>query len=311
MVAEDNAVLWFLVGILAVLVAVPLVLRQRLRTPDPSEAPGQFATLSQGVTHYRWLGPVRGPVIVAIHGLTTPSQIWEAVAFGLGKIGYRVLVYDLYGRGFSAPVRGRQDRAFHLRQLEDLLADQGLKEDLTLMGYSMGGAIATAFAADHPHRMKRLILIAPTGIELVESPFERWTRRVPVFGDWLNAVAGAARITARLVPERLNKTEVPGIVDVQLSQLTQKGYLASVLASRRGIMNDFQDAEHRKLSKNGIPMISIWGDEDRVIPIRALGRLAEWNRVAAQETIKGAGHGLPHTHGTAIADLLRLVLREV
>jgi pimeloyl-ACP methyl ester carboxylesterase len=303
-------VFWVVIGVLAAIVAVPLVLRLRLRAPDPATAPGHFVKLSQGVTHYTWLGPTRGPVVVAIHGLTTPSRIWDAVAFGLGRIGYRVLVYDLYGRGFSAPVRGRQDRAFHLRQLEDLLADQGLTEDLTLMGYSMGGAIATAFAADNPHRMKRLILIAPTGIEMEESKFERFTRRVPLIGDWLNAVMGAARMTARLIPEKARATEVPDIVDVQLAQLAQNGFLSAVLSSRRGILNDLQEAEHRKISHDDIPVISIWGEEDTVIPLRALGRLSEWNRRAAQETVKGAGHSLPHTHGTAIADLLRSVLRE-
>jgi pimeloyl-ACP methyl ester carboxylesterase len=303
-------VFWVLIGLLAVIVAVPLVLRLRLRAPDSATAPGQLVTLSQGVTHYQWLGPVRGPVVVAIHGLTTPSRIWDSVAVGLGRIGYRVLVYDLYGRGYSAPVLGRQDAAFHLRQLDDLLADQGLNEDLTLMGYSMGGAIATAFAAANPHRMKRLILIAPSGIEMEESQFERFTRRVPLIGDWLNAVIGATRMTARLIPERVKPTEVPDIVDVQLAQLGQNGFLSAVLSSRRGILNDLQETEHRKITHDDIPVISIWGEQDTVIPLRALGRLSVWNRRAAQETIKGAGHSLPHTHGTVIAELLRSVLRE-
>jgi pimeloyl-ACP methyl ester carboxylesterase len=303
-------VFWFLLILLLAVIAVPFAMRMRLKAPDPRDAPGEFVRLSQGVTHYQWLGPVRGPVVVAIHGLTAPSQIWQAVGQGLGRIGYRVLVYDLFGRGYSAAVGGRQDRAFHLRQLEDLLADQGLNEDLTLLGYDMGGAIAAAFAADNPHRMKRLMLIAPTGIEMAESRFERFTRRVPLIGDWLNAVAGAAGMTARLVPERGRPTEVPEIVDIQTAQLARKGFLTAVLSSRRGLLNDLQEAEHRKISHDDIPVIAIWGDQDQVVPLRALGRLSAWNRQTAQETIAGADHSLPHTHGSAIAEQLRNVLRE-
>ncbi|MCX7302303.1 MAG: alpha/beta hydrolase [Rhodobacterales bacterium] len=302
--------IWILIGVVAALIAVPFVIRVRLKSPDPSLAKGEFVQLSQGVTHYRWIGPVRGPVIVAIHGLTTPSDVWDAVAHGLGRIGYRVLAYDLYGRGYSSPALGRQDRPFHLRQLEDLLADQGLNEDLTIMGYSMGGSIATAFAADHPHRMKRLILVAPAGIAMEESSFERMTRRLPVIGDWLNAVFGATRMTARILPECGKPTEVPEIVGVQLAQLRQPGFLSAVLSSRRGLLNDHQEEEHRKISRDDIPVIAIWGDQDKVIPMRAVGVLSSWNRQTVQEVIPGAGHGLPYTHGTAIAEILRNVLRE-
>lgn len=303
--------IWVVVLVLAALVAVPLVMRLRLRRPDPAVALGQFAYLSQGVTHYRWIGPVRGPVVVAIHGLSTPSPVFEAMAAGLGATGYRVLVYDLYGRGHSATVGGAQDRAFFLRQLDDLLADQGLSEDLTLIGFSMGGAIATAFAARSPDRMKRLILLAPSGIEVVEDRFDDWTRRVTVVGDWVHAVIARRRMAARLNAARAQPTEVPGIIDVQLAQLNRPGFLMAVLASRRGILAERLEAEHRKIGHDDIPVVVIWGDQDDVVPLRSLGTLAAWNRAAKQEVVKGAGHGLPHTHATDVVVLLREVLREV
>jgi len=44
-----------------------------------TENAGTFVKLSGGVTHYRLQGRADGPVIVAIHGLTTPSYVWNAV----------------------------------------------------------------------------------------------------------------------------------------------------------------------------------------------------------------------------------------
>ncbi len=298
---------WFLLIVfLAALLAVPFWMQSRLRMPDHDTAPGEFTTLSQGVTHYRWIGPVRGPVAVAIHGLTTPSPVWDRIAAGLGAIGYRVLVYDLYGRGHSDAVAGRQDLTFHLRQLEDLLADQGLEDDLTLIGYSMGGSVATGFAARHPGRVRRLILLATAGIEIVQSDFERWTARVPLLGDWLQAVAGSARMASAIASS-------PGgeaIRAVQMGELRRPGFLAAVLSSRRGLLTEQIETQVRAVGAAGVPMVAIWGERDEVVPLRALGTLSAWNRKTAQEVVPGAGHGLPHTHGDAVVDILRGVLRE-
>jgi pimeloyl-ACP methyl ester carboxylesterase len=299
---------WVLLFVLVAVVAgVPLWLRSRLRMPDPKGAPGRFAELSQGVTHYRWIGPVRGPVAVAVHGLTTPSPVWEEVAAGLGDTGYRVLVYDLYGRGFSDTAAGRQDIAFHLRQLEDLLEHEGLGDDLTVLGYSMGGSIAAAFAAAHPDRVRRVILVAPAGIEVVQGRFEAWTAKLPLLGDWLQAVAGAARMTAAIAAD----AGAGALREVQLAQLRRPGFLAAVLSSRRGALAARMEAEHRTVGAAGVPVIAIWGEKDTVVPLRALGTLSAWNRKAAQEVVAGAGHGLPHSHAAEVVEILRGVLREV
>lgn len=297
-------VLLFLV--LAGVAGVPLWLRSRLRMPDPATAPGEFADLSQGVTHYRWIGPVRGPVVVAIHGLTTPSPVWEGIAGDLGAIGYRVLVYDLYGRGHSEAVPGRQDLAFHVRQLHDLLEHLGLRDDLTVMGYSMGGSVATAFASAHPGRVRRLVLIATAGIEVVQGRFEDWTAKVPLVGDWLQAVAGAARMGAAIAAD-------PGtgaLREVQLAELRRPRFLSAVLSSRRGALAEGMEAAHRAVAAAGVPVVAIWGEKDAVVPLRALGSLSAWNRKAAQEVVPEAGHGLPHSHADEVAEILRGVLRE-
>jgi pimeloyl-ACP methyl ester carboxylesterase len=295
---------------LCALAAWPVLAERRRGLPDPGAAPGRLVRLSQGTTHFRWIGPARGPVIVAIHGIATPSPLWEALAAGLAGTGYRVLVYDLYGRGFSEAVPGRQDQAFFLRQLEDLLADQGLAEDLTLLGYSMGGVIATAFAAARPERMKRLILLAPAGIEVAEDRRTRFCREIPLLGDWLWAVTAPAGLRAAAARTRAEGSEVEGIAEVQEAELARRGFLSAVLSSRRHTLMLRQEAAHRAIGLAAIPVVALWGERDRLIPLRGLGTLAAWNRTARQEVIPGAGHGLPHTHAGAVTAILRGILRE-
>ena len=274
------------------------------------KAPGRFAKLSQGVTHYQWLGGVRGPVVVCIHGLTTPSPVWYAIAGGLAKLGYRVLVYDLYGRGFSDAPRGVQDGEFFATQLADLLDHQGLTEDVTLMGYSMGGSIATHFAAAHPNRVRRLILLASGGMWLREDKVTEASRRMSLLGDWLHAVVGARSDRQRLRRQLGQVFDVEGIIELQLAEYQSRGFLRSVLSSRCHMLNDFQEDQHRTIGREGIPVIGIWAERDEVIPLKSLGTLTQWNRSVRQEVISEADHRVGYTHAAQVVKVLRDVLRE-
>ena len=298
---------WLVLILMAIIVGFPF-LREAQRKPigeaERRGAPGGFANLSQGVTYYQWIGPVRGPIAVAIHGATVPSAIWNDVAVGLGKIGYRVLVYDLYGRGLSDAPKGAQDRAFFLRQLTDLLADQKLGQDLTLIGYTLGGAIATAFTSSYPERVKRLILLSPMGVGFKSESFARFIQLIPWFGTWFFYRHFGPQLRAGVAadPNRFSS--------VQLKELSRKGFLPAVLSTSRGMDQERQEADHRAIGRADVPVVAIWAQLDPVIPLSGLGTLAQWNRNARQEVIEGATRGLPFTHASAVLGVLKDVLRE-
>lgn len=296
--------MWFLFFAALAVVAVWPFAREAMRKPMDADArrdaPGDFVQLSQGITHYRWVGPVRGPVAVCVHGLTTPSKVWDAVANGLALMGFRVLVYDLYGRGYSDRAPGLQDQDFFLRQLEDLLDDQGITEDVTFLGYSMGGAIVSAFAARHPERVLRLILLAPAGMGHDLGKMARFTRDTPILGDWLMLLRYPAAHRQATEAERTLPTEVDGIIDYQQAELAKRGFVPAVLSSLRGILPRPLEEAHRQISREGIPVLAIWGRDDKVIPLRAMAQLTQWNRMARHEVIDGAGHGLTYTHAGAV-----------
>lgn len=303
---------WLIVALLvvAVLVAAPFMADALRKEPDYDAAPGAFADLSQGVTHYRWYGPVRGPVVVAVHGLTTPSETFDAVAKKLGALGYRVLTYDIFGRGYSANVRGKQDRRFLLRQLDDLLADQGLDDDLTILGFSMGGMVATVFAAENPHRVKRLILLASGGVRADLGRAAGVVRPQAIFGRWLYHIFGARSLHKHIDGNISEASEVPDIYEVQLAQLRRKGFRDASYDSIRGLIGEDLEPDHRKLAREGVPVVAIWADQDTIIPMSALGVMSQWNRDARQDVVAGAGHGVPYTHASKVSELLAGILRE-
>ena len=295
--------LWILLLMLALAAVLPFTdewRRKPMGAKPRSQAPGAFADLPQGLTHYSWSGPLRGPVAVCIHGLTTPSQVWGGIAEGLAGQGFRVLTYDLYGRGFSDRPAGQQDADFFCRQLEALLADQGIGQDFTLAGYSMGGAIATAFAARHPDQVRQLILIAAAGVETEPGRFASLVRHMPLLGDWLMHAIFPRAHRRGCEAERALPCSVPGLIEVQKGELGYKGFVPGVLSAMRGILARPLEAEHRALDRAGVPVLAIWGQEDGLIPVTAAGTLAQWSRLARQEVVQGAGHGLPYTHTEAV-----------
>lgn len=283
-------------------------LRPRMTRGRRKAAPGQFAALSQGVTHYRWLGAGEGPVAVCVHGLTTPSFVWGPVAEALGKMGYRVLIYDLYGRGFSDRPRGAQDSAFFIRQLDDLLEDQGIAGDVTLLGYSMGGAIASAFAARQAGRIRQLVLLAPAGLGHDLGPLADMAVKYDLFGRWMMLGFYGKSLRRATEAERGLPGPIANMVDLQIAETRMKGFAPAVLSSLRGMLDEDLETAHRSVAEAGVPVLAIWGEKDEIIPLSCRDTLAEWNPKARQEVVAGAGHTLTYTHVGAVMAALEKTL---
>ncbi len=297
-----------------ILIGIALIpfFRDRWRKPVGrrmrKSAPGSFAKLKSGTTHYRWLGRVRGPVLVCVHGLTTPSFVWDRLAPLLGNLGFRVLVYDLYGRGFSDRSRRAQTPEFFANQLEELLDHLEIRNDITLLGYSMGGVIASRFAVAHPDRLRQLVLLAPAGMLINFHPVIAWAMNWPFVGDWLFQMVFPNAFFKATEAERAKHPEVGDIIDQQQGELHRRGFLRAVLSSLRGSLRKPGPKLFKALAKLPLPVYAIWARDDQTIPIDALGQLAQWHREAVHEVIDGAGHGVPYTHPAEVAEVLATLL---
>lgn len=284
---------------LAAIVAWP-VFKESQRKPVKAirdQAPGQFAALSRGQTHYHWSGPEDGEVVVLVHGLTTPSFVWQSLIPILTAKGYPVLAYDHYGRGYSDRPRDAQDEAFFTSHLRELLTDLRIEQPITLIGYSMGGAVAAAFAAAHPEKVKQTILIAPAGMGHDLGMIAKITQYTPLIGDWLMLAFFPKSHRQGCEAERASVTStVDNVFDLQIAEQDTRGFFRSVLSSLRGILAMVLETQHRKIASSGIPVTAIWGRDDTIIPITRKDVLAGWNPDASNIVIEGAGHGLTYTH---------------
>jgi len=101
--------------------------------------------------------PGKGPAIFCIHGLTANHTCWRSMADILAP-DYRLIAYDLRGRGESDKPPKGYSLEIHAQDLWALLDNFGLKSAI-VMGHSLGAHIGLYFAARFPKRVKKLILV--------------------------------------------------------------------------------------------------------------------------------------------------------
>ena len=114
-------------------------------------------------TRYELSGPQTADALVFIHGLGLNRQIWAPYLPAFNE-RYRVLSYDLYGHGESAPPPRAPDLTVYSEQIVELLDTCGI-ERAALIGFSLGGMINRRMAMDHGERVSALAIL--------NSPHER------------------------------------------------------------------------------------------------------------------------------------------
>ncbi|MEQ9126282.1 MAG: alpha/beta hydrolase, partial [Alphaproteobacteria bacterium] len=122
--------------------------------------------LPGGQIHYQFSGPEDGPLIVMVHGYSTPGFIFDQNAAALREAGFRVLQFDHFGRGWSDRPDTAYDADFYDAELMSLLDTLGISKPVGLVGLSMGGPIVAEFAARHPQRVSKVFLFVPAGFDV-------------------------------------------------------------------------------------------------------------------------------------------------
>ena len=281
-------------------------IKKKIGEKERTNAPGNFISLSRGVLHYRWFGAETGDLVVCIHGLTTPSFVFEGLASHYANIGKRVLVYDHYGRGYSDRPTAKQDKLFFISQLNELLIKLEIKKKkFELVGYSMGGSIAAAYAAKHPDRLSKLILIASAGAGH-NLGFAAKVAKIPLFGWALFSVFFGLQHAHSARKDRNIESSVPKVVERQLNELLYKGFVPSVLASIRGILSSDNYEDHQALRDANFEIFALWGDCDTVIPISSKEIFSSWNSRINNIVFSNGSHSLPFTHALEIIDATNL-----
>lgn len=292
---------------------------------------------------YEW-GPETGRKVLLIHGISTPCVALGGIALELVGKGCRVMLFDLWGRGYSDMTDLPLDSRLYTTQILLAITSSPLPwtpGGFSLFGYSLGGGIAVDFATYFPDMVNSLILLAPAGLLRV-SPVS-WTIRV-VFNSimpdyilewWTKRRLGGGGKNKPMVKTRTgdqdnpttkeelkgNRDPVfdaapitlhkpkPGLTASAVMQWqidNHNGFIKSFMSSVRHSSIHGKKETWKKLSERNDKVIIIGGTTDAAIITKELHEDAD--AAIGQENIEwreiDAGHEFPMTEAAKVIDIV-------
>jgi pimeloyl-ACP methyl ester carboxylesterase len=268
----------------------PFVATQTLRLPD-----------GRALSVRHWPAGCGEPLVL-LHGMLDSSDGWNLVC---RQLSGTCLGFDLPGFGYSDPPP-RGSITGYARDITDGLDMLGV-DRMTLVGHSLGGAVAAAIADQMPERVRALVLLSPAGfgriplVELASLPVVRQLVGLALPYVLSNRAAVAAAyltmVTNGSWPERELLDRVTGGRRSMVDGVKQ-ATLSMTNASRRPHGLELRRARYRG------PVRVVWGDCDRLIPrAHSDGVLTAFPQ-ARIDVWPGMGH---HHARERIGDLIDLI----
>lgn len=255
-------------------------------------------------------GARTAPPLLLVHGLGQNGFTdWVPVMQPLAR-RWRVIALDLPGFGYSSQPQAKLSPTAYARVLERLLARLGVPA-LPVVGHSMGGAVALRLAADFPERVARLVLVDVAGIlhrtafgkhaTIGQLPSEGWP-------EVLKEPTSRLRDLGHIIVERVFGLPDPTAV------LRANEWLWPLLLRDRSSVNaalalmdeDFSAA----IFTLRAPTQVIWGDDDKVAPLRIGELLARRLPLAQLHVMRGVGHTPMQQAAGEFEPLLQRMLQE-
>jgi non-heme chloroperoxidase len=243
-----------------------------------------------------------GRPVVLIHGWPLSSRSWEKQLPALLEAGYRVITYDRRGFGNSSKPTVGYDYDTLTTDLDHLLTSLDL-DDVTLVGFSMGGGEVSRYVATHgssaASRVKQAVFMAAIPPYLLKTADNPQGVDAAVFDQIRGGIiADRPAFLMQFLQnfysvDRNRGTRISDDV-VQLSWNIAAG--ASPIGTLQCVTSWLTDFR-ADLKRFALPTLVIHGDDDRIVPLEVSGeRTAQLVKGAQLVVVKGGPHGLNWTH---------------
>jgi pimeloyl-ACP methyl ester carboxylesterase len=217
--------------------------------------------------HFRDQGAADKAALVLIHGTGASLHTWEPLIERLGD-RYRLVSLDLPAHGLTG---SNADRDYsHQAMVESIwrVLDHLDILSATMVGNSLGGAIAWASALDRPEKIKALILIAPSGApRLIASKSN--------IGFKIMRTSIGRALMKKITPRSIIKASLQQTVavpEIVTEQMVDRYWELLRMQGNRQAMIDLANTPKDNdawtgLSNIGVPTLVIWGERDGVLPV--------------------------------------------
>lgn len=256
-----------------------------------------------------------GDPIILIHGWPLSSDSWDPVAETLANAGHRVIAYDRRGFGRSEQTWDGYDYDSLTDDLADIMEKMDATENVTLVGFSMGGGEVARYMSRHRGKgVVRAALVAsivPYMLQTEDNPdgvpqvtFDQMIQGMledrPAFmKDFLHDFFGVGL---------LSKPVSSAVLDWAWRLTMQAGLRPTLKAAEAFSSTDFRG----DLPAFKVPTLIIHGTGDKTVPIDATARMAA-SMIDDVQLVEyqGAPHGLFETYRERlIGDLIAFLNGE-
>lgn len=224
-----------------------------------------------------------GRNVVLLHGYLESLDIWDGFT-KLIRPYARVVAPDLPGHGISE-VRGPvHTMEFLAGVVHGALKQLGIAK-CTMVGHSMGGYAALAFAARYPEMLEGLVLFSSTPNPDPDEKREARAREI-------TAVQGGKKeLLARTLPAKgfapENRTKFADVIE-DLDELVMVTEDEGITALLRGMME--RPDRNDMLRGLDIPQMFVFGRHDEYMPVAAAETIAEHHPQARVVWLEHSGH---------------------
>ncbi len=263
---------------------------------------------SDGVRlHYRDEG--EGPIIVLLHANYSSLFMWEPWVEAL-RANYRVIRLDLPAHGLTGPEPNGNYTLERIQYLVEAFIDARGLDRFTLVGTSIGGTVAMRYAAEHPTRVERLVLISPGSLEQRVRGRTRGAG-IPKVANVIAYVAPPAFTRFMLENDYGDPAKVTdAVVDEWYSMWSREGNrLAMIELLRQYVSGDVE----QKIRSVKVPVLLIWGEKNKRVPLRLAREtraLLTSSPEVRLEVLPGIGHMLVQEAPLQSAAVIRRYLDE-
>ncbi len=241
--------------------------------------------------HFQEFGPADGSAVVFVHG-SGPGASGHSNFKGnvqhLVDAGFRVVVPDLPGFGYSSkPVDRDYTTDFFRTALVGLISALNINQ-CALIGNSLGGAISIRSALDHPELITKLVLMAPGGIEEL---------------DTYMAMPAMAKMISNFVGGALDRE---GLRNVLKTLVYDPVHVTDELVDERWAILQEQPPEvlgrmiipnmETELSQLQCPVLSFWGVDDELLPASGGQKITRACKPSRHVDVAECGHWVMVEH---------------
>jgi len=280
-------------------------------TDDLRESlPGRFIQLSDGIVYYELEGPSNENAVVLVHGFSAPFFVWDPTFRFLINNGFRVLRFDLFGRGYSDRPKTKYKMNLFIQQLFELVNRLGLvQKKFSLVGLSMGGGISVVFADRFPELIEKVSLIDPIGFPMGKNAFQILLK-IPGLNKLILRRLNHEKMIENQKGDFYRYDRINEYLKKYAEQMRYAGWLRAIRSTILNLPFTNLKKNYERLGSRKLPMQLFWGENDQTIPYSNSQKIRDAVPDIEFHLIKECGHMPHYTRPNEVNPLLQAFLQQ-